>query len=675
MTRWGVVFVVLIVSSVTVAQSWTYLSSLPTTRSSMGMASVGGTVYAIGGFLPSSDPHPKPTATVEKWNPITNSWVPVASLIQGRAGFVTTVWNNQIYVIGGKNGGNTLRSIEVYDPVDDEWTLLSNMDEGRVYAFGNAYEDQIYIFGGIDEYGDVTAKIIAYNITTDLWYDVGFLPLMLWGSVSVVIDDLFYITGGASQSRDIWDYGSYNIDRIMIYNPAINNATWLNNDDSKLKYPSVYGCGVLFDNSFYIISGLNSYKGEYDNTIPTSVPYVQYFNPATNKTTAVASVGTAREYFGAAVMGGTIIIAGGQSAVKSGSSVYYTSLSSAESYGFNGHSTASQTITVSRTPSASRTPTFTSYYSQTRTPSQTPSYLTSFEYAWVYWTELQISHNSFTAVTAAGKIYAISGYNTPEVDAYDPDSNSWTTVSKSQIGTYIDDYGATVVNDIIYVFGGGYPQVSACNYTQIYDPVANEWSLGAEMPTPRVFHGAAAYEGLIYLAGGVYYQNGFSFTAYNVDIYNPLTNSWSVRTQIPVGRMFCGITILNGYLYIIGGADTAMGMSNVPRGEVYAYNINSNVWSTLPSLLEPVYQLAATSYGGYVYVTGGVDYGNNDTGTTKVQRYDPTLKKWEYVQAMITPRSRHGLAVLDEQMYAIGGVNSVTSWANLKSVELYMKVH
>ena len=38
------------------------------------------------------------------------------------------IMDNKIYVIGGYNGSNRLRSAEFYDPDGDTWTFISNMN-------------------------------------------------------------------------------------------------------------------------------------------------------------------------------------------------------------------------------------------------------------------------------------------------------------------------------------------------------------------------------------------------------------------------------------------------------------------------------------------------------------------------------------------------------------------
>jgi hypothetical protein len=65
--------------------------------------------------------------------------------------------------------------------------------------------------------------------------------------------------------------------------------------------------------------------------------------------------------------------------------------------------------------------------------------------------------------------------------------------------------GSGVVNDRIVVVGGeGNPDVDSGVFaqTEIYDPAADEWSAGPDMPTPRHGMGAAGVDGALYVPGG-----------------------------------------------------------------------------------------------------------------------------------------------------------------------------
>ncbi len=97
------------------------------------------------------------------------------------------------------------------------------------------------------------------------------------------------------------------------------------------------------------------------------------------------------------------------------------------------------------------------------------------------------------------------------------------------------DAAGASYNGKLYVFGGYGTSVSnILNYTQIYDPTTDSWSLGANMPSARWGAAAAQYGGNIYVFGG----NGGPGT--KVEAYNVAGNSWTTKTSMPV-TMYDGV--------------------------------------------------------------------------------------------------------------------------------------
>jgi hypothetical protein len=151
----------------------------------------------------------------------------------------------------------------------------------------------------------------------------------------------------------------------------------------------------------------------------------------------VSSGKPGRAFFGSAPQGSSIVIAGGQSAVFTGTQIVYTASNSVEQYSEFGQSTPTQTISPLREPHQFRDRHPEHHIIlHTHTPSRTPSYATSFMYAWVLWTPMEISshHNAFAAVSAGGKIYVMSGIDTEAISVYDPASNVWSTVGETPVG-------------------------------------------------------------------------------------------------------------------------------------------------------------------------------------------------------------------------------------------------
>ncbi len=68
----------------------------------------------LGGFDDNS-----PLDSVEKYNAVTNTWSLVASMSCPRGGVGVAALGGKIYAVGGHDGTNYLNSVEAYDPMED----------------------------------------------------------------------------------------------------------------------------------------------------------------------------------------------------------------------------------------------------------------------------------------------------------------------------------------------------------------------------------------------------------------------------------------------------------------------------------------------------------------------------------------------------------------------------
>lgn len=66
-----------------------------------------------------------------RYNTQTQQWSSIRSMITPRAWPAVAIYDNNIYVMGGYDGTNRLRSVEVYDPHLDSWSRASNMNVAR----------------------------------------------------------------------------------------------------------------------------------------------------------------------------------------------------------------------------------------------------------------------------------------------------------------------------------------------------------------------------------------------------------------------------------------------------------------------------------------------------------------------------------------------------------------
>lgn len=185
-----------------------------------------------------------------------------------------------------------------------------------------------------------------------------------------------------------------------------------------------------------------------------------------------------------------------------------------------------------------------------------------------------------------------------------------------------------------------------------------EWTEGAPMLTPRSELGAAALDGVIYVAGGLV-ADGISdaFESYNV-----ADDEWMTLTPLPVGLHHLGIAALDGKIYVTGGyAD--MQFTPDARAWVYDPDPETDGWSQLNDLPEPIGAHQMVNVDGTLYIVGGVPQG------TTLWAYDAETDTWDTsLSPMPTAREHLGATALDERLIVVGG-----RWSegNLAAVEAY----
>jgi N-acetylneuraminic acid mutarotase len=95
------------------------------------------------------------------------------------------------------------------------------------------------------------------------------------------------------------------------------------------------------------------------------------------------------------------------------------------------------------------------------------------------------------------------------------------------------DGTCAVCDGKLYVFGGYFDSSNdSRKETFVYDPQTNSWGRRADMPTARWGELAIEVDGLIYVFGG-------NTTTYEptlvVEVYNPVSDSWTEKADLPSG--------------------------------------------------------------------------------------------------------------------------------------------
>ncbi len=305
------------------------------------------------------------------------------------------------------------------------------------------------------------------------------------------------------------------------------------------------------------------------------------------------------------------------------------------------------------------------------------------ENSWVPREPMPTARGGLGVAVVNGKIYAIGGSNADTqlgvTEEYNPVTDTWA--AKSPMPTPRSGFAVAVYQNRIYCIGGTIRDSE--NYvsgitgvTEVYDPLTDTWTTVNPMNTPRADLCASIVNGTIYCMGGKkYWGIDSSYQELNVtEAYDPNTNSWSEKPDMPIPVLGCASAVLDGKIYVIGGSrHFQLGWELDTVGFTQIYDPENDEWSIGVSLpIAQSYGAAATTIGETapesLYFIGG----SNETQYSSITYvYDSELNVWNLGASIPTPRINLACAVLDDILYAIGGFDG-ENW--LDDTEQYLPI-
>lgn len=178
-----------------------------------------------------------------------------------------------------------------------------------------------------------------------------------------------------------------------------------------------------------------------------------------------------------------------------------------------------------------------------------------------------VALQSAAAATVDGQIYVTGGVTeasgTPNVAtfAFDPAQQTWLTQAPPGVSPSRADMASAVVGSDWYLFGGqalqglyvnggSVPQSLDAPRSDVSILSGGKWHVGAAMPTARSGAATLVLNGLIYVIGGA---GELGLPSRAVEVYDPAKDSWSVRPPLRVGRSHAMVFYQGGKIVVAGG--------------------------------------------------------------------------------------------------------------------------
>jgi N-acetylneuraminic acid mutarotase len=260
--------------------------------------------------------------------------------------------------------------------------------------------------------------------------------------------------------------------------------------------------------------------------------------------------------------------------------------------------------------------------------------------SWLTLAPMPTARHFLGVAVVNGKVYAIGGTNDSVTlsvnEEYDPATNTWT--EKAPMPTPRMLFAIAAYQNKIYVFGGSTNDRYTTGPTEVYDPSTDNWTTKANLPIPVAQIQANVVNNKIYIFGG---SKG---PLKNNQVYDPSSDTWESKAPMPTGAAQYASAVVGNKIYVIGGFDN--------HNLLQIYDADTDTWSTGASISSYVYAQAAGATSGtlapkLIYVIGG----------QLNQVYNPENDTWMEGTPMPTNRIDLAIAVVNDQLYAIGGAN------------------
>jgi len=298
------------------------------------------------------------------------------------------------------------------------------------------------------------------------------------------------------------------------------------------------------------------------------------------------------------------------------------------------------------------------------------------ENSWETKSSMHFSRTGAGAAVVNGIIYVIGGsqkYNTSEngfsymcinsTEAYNPSIDIW--VDKTPMPTPRDGLAIAVFQEKIYCFGGRNVSKDysiSINFNEVYDTETDSWETKTPMPTARSGLQACEVDDRIYLIGGriELESSSISEKSAQVEIYDPVTDTWTFGSPIPMAVAGYSSAVLDGKIYVISGVSAGSTYTNLTQ----IYDPKKDEWSFGPPIPMSVTAAVADVTTGKkaakaIYVFGGCNSTYPLNGQYTNQVYFSETNLWSMAASLPVDRAGSAVAVINDTLYVMGGGHNI----------------
>ncbi|MEM7203553.1 MAG: kelch repeat-containing protein [Planctomycetota bacterium] len=223
-------------------QTWSSIADLPTSLHHFGMATVGGKLYVIGGYVTTFTG----TDACYSWDPATGIWTSIADLPQPRGALVAAAIGGKIYAAGGVHPTRgVVGDLTEYDPATDTWRTLPPMPTPREHLSAASLGGLFYAAGGRAG-GRLFNELEAYDPTTNVWTSLRPMPTARGGNGAATLAGKLIVIGGEGSGLP-----GGNFPQTEEYDVATN--AWRTRANMRVPLHGIYP--VTIDDEIFVAGG------------------------------------------------------------------------------------------------------------------------------------------------------------------------------------------------------------------------------------------------------------------------------------------------------------------------------------------------------------------------------------------------------------------------------------
>lgn len=272
------------------ASGWTVTSSMGIPRNGHVSATINGKIYVAGGHDPSR------LASLEIYDPATNSWSYGPPMPSPRAYMAAAEVNGTMYVIGGNTDSETVSDVLAFNPAVGVWQYKAPMPTGRSGHTAAVIGGKIYVIGGVGSTG-ILQTVAVYDVATDTWTEAAPMPEPRDGPAVATLEGNIYVVGGCNTSCGYSATGM--LASTIVYDPATD--TW--SSRASLPVARASSAAVALGGKLYLAGGLGNYSNHSSET--------DEYDPTTDTWTVRESMANVRQALTLNEVGGALYAIGG----------------------------------------------------------------------------------------------------------------------------------------------------------------------------------------------------------------------------------------------------------------------------------------------------------------------------------------------------------------------------